>query len=170
MKTSQKGFISPLLLALIAILLVGGGVYVYVQKKQTSQQATVSETTQATSTAQTITEESTTTATFTGYYAQKQVREIYDGEDFGVKNCDTFIAYKSNDPLFQFLSNWSPGTVDTNGNLSLNISFSNVSSDVKNKILISTKEQPILLTIQKKVFPGKGLPVCGSVVDVISVT
>ena len=34
MKTSQKGFISPLLLALIAILLVSGGVYVYVQKKQ----------------------------------------------------------------------------------------------------------------------------------------
>lgn len=30
MKTSPKGFISPLLLALIAVLLVGGGAYVYV--------------------------------------------------------------------------------------------------------------------------------------------
>ena len=32
MKTQQKGFISPLLLALIALLLAGGA-YVYVQKK-----------------------------------------------------------------------------------------------------------------------------------------
>lgn len=31
MKNSQKGFIAPLLLALIAILLVGGGAYVYMQ-------------------------------------------------------------------------------------------------------------------------------------------
>ncbi|MCR4276432.1 MAG: hypothetical protein NUV90_03540 [Candidatus Parcubacteria bacterium] len=37
MKTSQKGFISPLLLALIAVLLIGGGVYAYVQNKQASQ-------------------------------------------------------------------------------------------------------------------------------------
>ena len=34
MKTSQKGFIAPLLLALIAILLIGGGVYVYMLKSQ----------------------------------------------------------------------------------------------------------------------------------------
>lgn len=40
MKTCQKGFISPLLLALIAVLLIGGGgVYVYVQK-QGSQNVT----------------------------------------------------------------------------------------------------------------------------------
>lgn len=37
METSQKGFIAPLLLALIAILLIGGGTYVYMQKKQVSQ-------------------------------------------------------------------------------------------------------------------------------------
>ena len=36
MKTSYKGFIAPLLLALIALLLVGGGAYVYVQKNQSA--------------------------------------------------------------------------------------------------------------------------------------
>lgn len=36
----HKGFISPLLLALIALLLIGGGTYVYVQKNQTNQSAT----------------------------------------------------------------------------------------------------------------------------------
>lgn len=37
MKTSLKGFISPLLLALIAVLLISGGVYVYVQQKQANE-------------------------------------------------------------------------------------------------------------------------------------
>jgi hypothetical protein len=48
----QKGFIVPLLLALIATLLIGGGAYVYVQNNQTNQPAVVTPTTQATSTAQ----------------------------------------------------------------------------------------------------------------------
>jgi len=40
MKTS-KGFIVPLLLALIALLLLGGGTYVYVHNKQLNQSADV---------------------------------------------------------------------------------------------------------------------------------
>lgn len=37
----QKGFISPLLLALVALLLVGGGAYVYMQRGQTNQQTLI---------------------------------------------------------------------------------------------------------------------------------
>ena len=51
MKTSQKGFISPLLLALIAILIIGGGAYAYVQKD--SIQSAFSNLIQATSTNET---------------------------------------------------------------------------------------------------------------------
>ncbi len=40
----QKGFIAPLLFALIALLLIGGGAYGYVQKNQANQPATVSQT------------------------------------------------------------------------------------------------------------------------------
>jgi hypothetical protein len=50
METSQKGFISPLLLTLIALLLAGGA-YVYVQNKQVNQSSTTKQTTEATSTA-----------------------------------------------------------------------------------------------------------------------
>lgn len=42
MKTIQKGFFTPLLLAIIAILLIGGGAYVYVQNKQANQSADAS--------------------------------------------------------------------------------------------------------------------------------
>lgn len=52
MKTSQKGFITPWLIALVAILLIGGGVYLYVHNKQSNQPMAVNPTTQATSTAQ----------------------------------------------------------------------------------------------------------------------
>ena len=56
MKNKQKGFIAPLLMVLVAVLLVGGGAYVYVQTKQTDQSATVTPTTtQTTPTAQTPT-------------------------------------------------------------------------------------------------------------------
>jgi len=48
----QKGFIAPLLLALIALLLIGGGAYVYVQNKPANQPVTASSTTQTTSAAQ----------------------------------------------------------------------------------------------------------------------
>lgn len=50
MSNLQRGFIAPLLLALIALLILGGGAYVYMQNKQVSQSAVVTETTQATST------------------------------------------------------------------------------------------------------------------------
>lgn len=46
MKTTQKGFIVPLLLALVAVLVLGGGAYVYVQNNQTNQPATATSTTQ----------------------------------------------------------------------------------------------------------------------------
>ena len=42
MKNTQKGFIVPLLLAIIAVLLIGGGAYVYTQNKQADQPATAS--------------------------------------------------------------------------------------------------------------------------------
>jgi len=52
MKITQRGFIIPLLLVIIAVLLAGGGTYVYVQNKQANQVATVTPTPQATSTTQ----------------------------------------------------------------------------------------------------------------------
>jgi hypothetical protein len=47
MKTLQKGFIAPLLLILIAVLLVGGGTYAYVHTKQENRPAVVSQANQA---------------------------------------------------------------------------------------------------------------------------
>ncbi|MDO8604012.1 MAG: hypothetical protein Q7K40_01200 [bacterium] len=41
----KKGFIAPLLLALITLLLIGGGAYVYVQKNQSNQPVTATSTT-----------------------------------------------------------------------------------------------------------------------------
>lgn len=61
----KKGFIAPLLLALIALILIGGGTYVYsVQKNQENQPATGSVTLpQATSTMPTTKQTTTTTQT-----------------------------------------------------------------------------------------------------------
>jgi len=53
MKNSQKGFAMPVILILVALLVIGGGAYVYMQNKQANQPATPSSPTQATSTMQT---------------------------------------------------------------------------------------------------------------------
>jgi uncharacterized protein (UPF0333 family) len=52
MKNLHKGFISPLLLAIIAVLFIGGGAYVYMQNKQANQPTAMTLTTQASSTTQ----------------------------------------------------------------------------------------------------------------------
>ena len=54
MKNSQKGFIAPLLLVLIAVLLIGGGAYVYTRNKSNNQSMVAGQTTQATSTVQIV--------------------------------------------------------------------------------------------------------------------
>ena len=64
----QRGFISPLL-ALVALLLLGGGVYVYAHNKQANQSAAVSTTTQATSTTVGTTSTATTSATVSYTYS-----------------------------------------------------------------------------------------------------
>ena len=51
MLTRRRGFISPLLLALVALLVIGGGAYVYVEKKQASQPEVATSTAQTTSAA-----------------------------------------------------------------------------------------------------------------------
>lgn len=50
MKNTQSGFVMPLLLALIVAMLIGGGVYVYVQNKQGSQPEAASKATGSIST------------------------------------------------------------------------------------------------------------------------
>ncbi len=41
MKNSQNGFVSPILLGIIALLVIGGGVYVYKNKKEKASEANV---------------------------------------------------------------------------------------------------------------------------------
>src|ERR1035437_6044988 len=61
MKNQQRGFIVPLLLAIIAVLLVGGGIYVYTQNKQPAQAVTESPSVQPTTLVQEQTQTTTTT-------------------------------------------------------------------------------------------------------------
>lgn len=80
----RQGFISPLLLALIATLVIGGGAFVYVEKKQSNQPVT------ATSTAQTA--DSSTTLT-TGW-------KTYTNTKYGFE--------------FRYPSTWSLGVTTGN--------------------------------------------------------
>jgi hypothetical protein len=115
MKTTQKavptgrqGFVTPLLLAIIAILLIGGGAYVYVQNKQ-SKQAEV-----ATPSATTVTSDGTTNS-------EESSNEIFKNQPGAIKS----IAASGNNnwqlavDLLTRNPKWLPG-VDSSGGFFLN--------------------------------------------------
>ncbi len=81
MKNSQKGFVMPLILALIAILLVGGGAYVYTQDKQGNQTNVVSQTTDTTSTEQTADWKTYTNSAFDFSIKLPTNNNVYTCED-----------------------------------------------------------------------------------------
>jgi len=64
MKKSQKGFIAPLILIIIAILVLGGGAYVYTQQKQVNPPVTENVALPHTTSTQTTTQASSTTQNF----------------------------------------------------------------------------------------------------------
>jgi len=65
MKTIHRGFIIPLVLALIAFALAGGGAYVYTQQKQANENVVITPNTQATSTTQNSATQSNNWKTYT---------------------------------------------------------------------------------------------------------
>lgn len=116
-----------------------------------------------------VSDESTTTAIFKGYYSV--IKGVYGEENTGPFDCPVFFVEKSDDPLFQFLAKWSPRTILNNGDMRLVIYLGEndgISTTTREKIIASTEDYPISITVQKIRFVGKGLPACGSVVRILS--
>lgn len=93
MKNYTKGFIAPLLLALIALLLIGGGAYVYTQKKQENPPMTGNVTLpQATSTTRTTKQANSTTQTSS---SQTTDWKTYTNNQYGfsIKYPATWVAH-----------------------------------------------------------------------------
>jgi PKD repeat protein len=86
----QKGFISPLLIVIIAFLLIGGGVYVYQQSKQVSQSATTNPTTQSVPSTQTSSSPTSGVAPLTVKFANIPAtaaeEEIFFGDGQSISN------------------------------------------------------------------------------------
>ncbi len=113
-----------------------------------------------------VVDSSTVTALFIGYHFT--VSEVYGEENTGPFTCDMFKVQKTDDPLFSFLAKWAPGTINSDGSMNLVIDFYQVATSTKQRILYSTKNNPISITVRKDPFPGKGLPACRSVVNILS--
>ncbi len=119
-----------------------------------------------------ITDESTTTATFNGYHT-KVTRSYGDETDLFQKECDVFLAYKSEDSLFQYFANGvlegnTVNSLTSDKNLLLNVNLNDLDLNVKEKVLASTKDHPIQLSVQKLVLPGRDAMPCESFVKILS--
>ncbi|HVS79488.1 MAG TPA: hypothetical protein VHF05_00750 [Candidatus Paceibacterota bacterium] len=115
-----------------------------------------------------IGEESTTTTSFLGYYL---TNNSVAGKP---KECSIFVIPKSSDPLFDFFSEMvqqgnTVNSIDSKGDLFLNVDLANVSTVDKARVVSSTESNPIILDVQKKRMEGKDAGPCTSFVDILSV-
>ncbi len=81
MKNTQKGFIMPVILILVALLVIGGGAYMYTQNKQGNQPEAVSQTTDTTSTVQTANLKTYTNSAFGFSVKLPTNNNVYTCED-----------------------------------------------------------------------------------------
>ncbi|MCX6752632.1 MAG: hypothetical protein NTZ87_04025 [Candidatus Nomurabacteria bacterium] len=86
MKNSQKGFIVPLLIAIIAVLVIGGGVYIYNNKKV----------------GEPVLPEDTTTQTTTQNQQQTNTRTLPVTLDLSSSSTSNWKTYTNNEYGFEF--------------------------------------------------------------------
>ncbi len=81
MKNTQKGFIMPVILILVALLVIGGGAYMYTQNKQGNQPEAVSQTIDTGSTVQTANLKTYTNSAFGFSVKLPTNNNVYTCED-----------------------------------------------------------------------------------------
>lgn len=96
MKNSQKGFVIPALSMLIAVLLIGGGVYAYTKKAK--QDVVMNRSMEATSTETTINEASSTSPTTSSQLLD--IKTVKPGDTFGKLTVSTssVVLYPDGSP------------------------------------------------------------------------
>jgi hypothetical protein len=109
---------------------------------------------------------------FTGYYIKRE--NVYGVENTGPYACDSFIATKGDKIITDYFKNiWQDGnTINdfSGGNFEFNLDLSKVSAIDKNKIINSTLNSPIRLTLKKKIEPGRGASPCHSFFEILGIS
>lgn len=108
---------------------------------------------------------------FTGYYLKRE--GVYGEENTGPYICDSFVATQGDKIITDYFKNiWQNGNTVNNfssGNFEFNLDLSKVSATEKSKIINSTPNSLISLTLKKKIEPGKGASPCHSFFEILGV-
>ena len=157
MKNTQKGFIIPLLIAIIAVLAIGGGVYVYEQSKTTpTEQQPVVNNPQTTNTTQVTTTQNNTQTTSTQSNLTINVDSPKSGDVFHIgqitgvqwgtypfKNGDNsiFDITEINSDGQNLIASVAPSQVGCNGHQAAACSYAwtPTKASQKDKILVSER-------------------------------
>lgn len=175
--TTPHGFASLGLVLLLVIglaVLGGGGWYVSQQgmlesppPEITSATTSPQNTESVASGADTvITEASTQIGEFTGYYEPVEREGWNEGVEFAM-TCDTFVVLSGAPKLTQYFKDMvSSGnaihSITTQGQLRINLPWSEVPEADKAAIQASASSSPITLSLKKKVQEGVGVGPCYS--------
>ncbi|GEM_PF-1895867 len=180
MKNSQKGPTVPWVIAIIAVLAIGGGVYVYNKSEKkaelnTTITAVIDKQTDTTSNAQLstsigeINEDSENKSEFKGYYTN--ITQNFYNE---IKVCDSFVVTDGDSRLVTYFKNMvnegnTVNQINTDGNLVIHLNLSETDSQGAIKIKNSSKSDPVIIEFQKNIQAGKDAGNCHSFFKILKV-
>lgn len=106
-------------------------------------------------------------AKISGYYIS------YEADDWGTPTkCDGFIVTDGNETLINHFQAWikQGNTLNKmiNNKLVVNISLSNIDSDLQKRIKLSTKDQQVELGMLRVTPQGRGASTCSSVINILT--
>ncbi len=107
--------------------------------------------------------------TISGYFTQ------YKGNAWGeTKECNALIVLSNTELTNEYIENIEQGNgvnrLTPDGKLILNLDFEKIPKTNGEKIIVSTENNPVSLTIEEKIVTADfGAPVCYSFVDVVDV-
>jgi len=109
---------------------------------------------------------------FSGYYVKRE--NVYGEENTGPFVCDSFVVLNGNEPLIKYYKDMvekgnTVNALDENGSLRINLDLNGISDVNRSKIINSSKNNPIILALKKKIEPGKGAPACHSFFEILEV-
>ncbi len=115
----------------------------------------------------TVTEESQPQGVFKGYYERLR-------EDRGSQTCNTLVVVGGHEGLityFKALVTYgnSVNTINKDGNLQINLPWSEMPESDRSRILASTPNQPVQIELKKKIPEGKGASTCFSFLSFVRV-
>lgn len=157
MNTNTKSIVYKIII-LVVLVLILAGIYAVTNKNESQK-------------VESITEDSETIGDFNGYYT---TYDKYSDWDEATSTCPALVVFSGNKELIKYFSDMvdignSVNRKDVNGNLVINLDTTILDPKTLSLLQNSFKDNPITITLQKKIQKGVDAPTCYSFFKIVRI-